>query len=115
MASGDCIPGRRRPDTPLGCLPDDLQLGDYWKCTRPSDGLPVIVKDCPSNLTNMQWFIYGPKAGLGCATIPHHTVREEDDGTASIRPGDGSSNSVVVTDGKELWHGYLDHGVWKEV
>jgi hypothetical protein len=43
-----------------------------------------------------------------------HTVREEDDGTISVRPGDGSSNSILIKYRAEptWWHGYIEHGVW---
>jgi hypothetical protein len=40
-------------------------------------------------------------------------VREHEDGTISVRPGDGSSNSILITghDG-EQYHGYIECGVW---
>lgn len=43
--------------------------------------------------------------------LPVHTVREHEDGTISVRPGDGSSNSILVKQGDgQQWRGYIDHG-----
>jgi hypothetical protein len=48
------------------------------------------------------------------ANLRAHTVREHDDGTISVRPGDGSSNSILVTRRpEESWHGYVDHNDWQ--
>lgn len=105
--------GRRRPDTAMDRLPNDLEPGDYWKCLRPYDKLPMNISGNPSNLTGTMWMFSAPN-GHGVGTLTLHTVREEEDGTASIRPGDGSSNSVLINSGEHTWHGYLEHGVWKE-
>lgn len=105
--------GRRRPDAALDDLPEDLQHGDYWRVLQPSTGEPMTSGD-PGNLTGGVWMCYFDGGGVG--TLSKHTVREEDDGTASIRPGDGSSNSVLVTRGDaEVFHGYLEHGEWRPV
>jgi hypothetical protein len=42
-------------------------------------------------------------------------VREEDDGTISVRPGDGSSNSILLSGAfGKTWHGYIEHGEWSK-
>lgn len=102
--------GRRRDDTRIGDLPDDLQHGDYWRLTN-SEGEPLTT-DEPSNLTGAVWMVWFDQ---GAGTLSKHTVREEDDGTASIRPGDGSSNSVLIKGHRGEFHGYLERGVWSEV
>lgn len=104
--------GTRRADVPLGELPDDPQPGDYWKYVK-DDGTP-LHSDEPSNLTGTVWGIRVPEKGLSIATLTKHTVREHEDGTISVRPDDGSSNSILVTgpDGKS-WHGYIEHGDWR--
>jgi hypothetical protein len=107
--------GRRLPDTVFGELPDfegDYRPGDYWKYTR-DDGSPMDVKE-PTNLTGSAWGFYSPIGGIG--TMMSHTVREEGDGTISVRPNDGSSNSILFngSDGQS-WHGYIEHGVWNHV
>ncbi len=105
------LQGRRLPDTEGGWFPDgDIRAGDYWKVLGETSA-------APSNLTGTVWFVVapGPKPGQKMyARLTLHTVREEEDGTISIRSGDGSSNSVLVQRGPdELWHGYIEHGVWK--
>ncbi|MBB3041231.1 hypothetical protein [Nocardioides soli] len=116
--------GRRLPDTVLSELPvdyDDLQPGDYWKVMSRKDPAvpltPDVLKHGTSpengNLTNTVWGIVTPLGQYAMLSI--HTVREHEDGTISIRPGDGSSNSVLVRGGPHglSWHGYVDHGVWE--
>jgi hypothetical protein len=106
------LKGRRRPDREWGDhdLPDDLQPGDYWKCV----GLD-LDDNYPSNLTRTVWMFMSPD-GHGVGTLMQHTVRENEDGTITIAPGDGSSNSVLHKSGHgHTWHGYVDHGVWKSV
>jgi hypothetical protein len=114
--------GRRRPDVHFGQLPDDLQPGDYWKYVD-DDGQPLSARAhcggesgrAAQNLTDTMWGFYSPD-GNGCGTLAYHTVREHADGTISIRPGDGSSNSVLHSGGAKglTWHGYVEHGVWRE-
>ena len=115
MAAGDTTQGRRRDDLPLDDLPDDIQPGDYWKCLVADGSRPVEVTDRPSNLTGGMWMFMAPN-GCGIGSLRAHTVRENDDGTATIAPGDGSSNSVLINgSGARSWHGYLERGVWREV
>lgn len=100
--------GRRLPDTQWGSLPDDIRPGDYWKCV----GIELGDKH-PTNLTRTVWQFYSPD-GNGVGTLIQHTVRENDDGTITVAPGDGSSNSILHSGGAagKSWHGYIDHGVW---
>jgi hypothetical protein len=114
--------GRRRSDVRFGDLPDDLRPGDYWRYTvgegsaeRPASAKAMYGDRAAGNLTDGVWGYYSPD-GNGIGTLAAHTVREHDDGTISIRPGDGSSNSVLHSGGREgkTWHGYVDHGVWNE-
>lgn len=132
MAAGDTTQGRRREDTRYFDLPDDLQPGDYWRCLRRDEPVPYHADDAlgergpavdRGNLTGGVWGIMAPNGAIGCLTL--HTVREEDDRTISVRPGDGSSNSILVTEERWdeeteakvslTWHGYIERGVWREV
>lgn len=113
MSSGDTYQGRRREDVRFGELPHDLELGDYWKYLN-GDG-QSIRSSTSENLTGTVWGFYGPVPGAGVGTLMHHTVREHEDGTATIAPGDGSSNSVLTSGRSVSWHGYLERGVWREV
>lgn len=105
--------GRRRPDLPLRETHDDLQPGDYWKISDRT-------VENPSNLTGTCWFVVAPVAteggGYALGRLEYHTVREEDDGTISVRPGDGSSNSIDIKSARGYrWHGFVEHGVFTAV
>lgn len=101
------LAGRRRPDLPLSEIHDDLQPGDYWKIAN-------LTCVNPTNLTGTAWFVVAPcGAGFAIGRLEKHTVREHDDGTISVRPSDGSSNSIKITGAHGCeWHGYIEHGVW---
>lgn len=114
MAAGESTPGRRREDMPLDCLPLDMRPGDYWRCLVTDGSRPVEVTDRPSNLTGAMWMFMAPN-GCGVGSLRAHTVREHEDGTATIAAGDGSSNSVLIGGAGRSWHGYMDRGVWREV
>jgi hypothetical protein len=123
------VTGRHRGDVRYGDLPDDLRLGDIWRYVG-EDGSPLSARGHANgadpqapvhgNLTDEMWGyvvpMTSPSGSPGIGTLVLHTVRTEDDGTVSIRPGDGSSNSVLHTSrwkGEERqWHGYVEHCVW---
>ena len=105
------LTGRRRPDSLRSELPDDIKPGDYWRAMDVE--LPPGY--APGNLTRTAWYVVAPELGFGVAILTQHTVREEDDGTISVRPGDGSSNSILVTGAHgKTWHGYIEHGEWRK-
>lgn len=139
----DPLVGQRLADTVMDeGLPDpfksfeDIPVGGYWKMLNRRDGKPLDVHTLADqrwwnnsgmqdpkfnqNLTGTVWSYKDPNGKYGMMSI--HTVREEADGTISVRPGDGSSNSILNTwevidrpDLTQTWHGYIEHGVWKEV
>ena len=113
--------GRRRPDTRFGELPDDLQPGDYWRYIvgegadeRPASAAAMYGDRAAGNLTDGVWGYYSPD-GNGIGTLAAHTVREHEDGTISVLPGDGSSNSILHIGGARglTWHGYIYNGEWR--
>ena len=81
--------GRRIPDPgdswAAGTGP---QPGDYWSA---ADG----------------WHAVTP-TGLWCA-LRNHAVTTHDDGTITVSP------SILVSNGEggEVWHGFLERGVWR--
>jgi len=107
--------GRRLADTVFGRLPGEWKAGAYWKVVN-DDGTPMLVNE-PGNLTKTVWRVAAPMTyGYALGTLTKHTVREHDDGTISVRPGDGSSNSILITGHHgEQWHGYIERGVWRQV
>lgn len=111
--------GRRRTDARFGELPDNVQPGDIWRYIS-GDGTPVSAaalyhdRNMSGNLTDEVWG-YMPPDGNGIGTLALHTVRSHEDGTVSVRPGDGSSNSILHSgDTGQVWHGYIEHNVWAE-
>ncbi len=109
--------GRRRPDQIRGRIPKNIRAGDYWKVLDNS-GAPIAVTGEPGNLTGTEWMVAAPigdSVGFGVGRLTKHTVREEDDGTISVRPGDGSSNSILITGAHGAqFHGYIEHGEWSD-
>lgn len=110
-------PGRRRADTIEGDLPPEIAIGDYWKILA-ADGTPKR-SPCATNLTGTCWHLAVPlgrgEDAYSLANLMMHTVREHADGTISVLPGDGSSNSILVTRRpKETWHGYVRNGILSE-
>jgi hypothetical protein len=110
------LQGRRREDTKLGDLPPDILPGDYWKILD-ADGTPK-KSTAASNLTRTCWHVAVPlgegEDAYSLGNLINHTVREHEDGTISVLPGDGSSNSILISRGKKSWHGYVRHGVLEE-
>lgn len=75
-------------------LPDDTgrfdgESGSYWRLRGA-------------------WYCVTPNGHAGA--LGSHDVVEHDDGTVTVSP------SILVSDHTgELWHGYLERGVWREV
>jgi hypothetical protein len=66
------------------------EVGEYGK--HPFDG---------------HWIAITPN-GHG-ANLSRHTVTEHEDGTITVSP------SILVSDRTgQLWHGFLERGVWRE-
>lgn len=47
--------------------------------------------------------------GNHTGSLEKHTVVEHDDGTITVSP------SILIDDGRNEWHGYLERGVWRAV
>lgn len=106
------------------CAPDQLSPGEY---TKQPVTMPYGTFDV--------WWVCTPNGLLGRLSMPDdvaagrvsgcHHVEEHDDGTISVLPQPGNSNSILVqgwpldgglrAEGEPLksWHGYIDHGVWR--
>lgn len=57
-----------------------------------------------------EWWIHTPD-GKFYGDITNHTVTEHEDGTITASP------SILTPDTgtRPQWHGYLEHGIWREV
>jgi hypothetical protein len=88
MAQGTPTPGRRLPDNSPG---RDHQPGDYslqtW--TKPP-----------------QWWVRDP-AGALRSLGPGHAVLVHADGSITVRPS-------ILDPKPGGWHGWLEHGSWRE-
>ena len=81
--------GRRLPDDTTEWTEDTRPIGGYWKI-------------------NGQWHGMTPNGEM--CNMSAHTITEHEDGTITVSP------SILVTRGRErteLWHGYLERGVWR--
>jgi hypothetical protein len=52
--------------------------------------------------------------GYLIGTLAAHTVREHEDRSISVLPGDGSSNSILISNQRGSWHGFIYAGVFEE-
>jgi uncharacterized protein YqcC (DUF446 family) len=55
--------GRRREDTPLDRLPEDLQHGDYWRVLSTNG--EHMTSESPTNLTGQVWMCWLLIRGMG--------------------------------------------------
>lgn len=57
------------------------------------------------------WFARPPHGSVG--SLRNHEITEHEDGTITVSP------SILITthdkNEQTVWHGYLEHGVWREV
>lgn len=111
--------GRRLPD---GEWFEDHSPGDYGRVliTKTRDGQEFQEWDwfvcCPDGSTTVLWVNEDDRHGNW------HIITEHDDGSitvgGSIMGGQIVPTVVLVGEVKgpgDFWHGYLEHGVWREV
>lgn len=110
--------GRRLEDRELGNEHLNPEIGDYW-LVLDHDGTRLKANH-PENLTGTCWYVTVPLHGKPqTGFLRLHTVRQEDDGSISVRPNDGSSNSILVKQKyagvEDEWHGYVERGYFRSV
>lgn len=77
--------GRRLPDGEHG--PGNFLPGDYWQ-------------------SSIGWICITPNGHMG--NLSKHRVTEHQDSTITVAP------SILVSNSKgELWHGFLERGIWR--
>lgn len=97
--------GRRLHPDENGWFNQKLEPGDYVKVDpqRMADGSPLadwVRKKYP------MWLCCSPNGHA--ANLQRHTVVEHEDGTITVSP------SILISDNTgELWHGYLERGVYR--
>jgi len=101
-------PGVRLQGTDHETL-DNLKSGEYVLFDNPYTGTKQWFGCCPTEKSEdpKSPFFHSVICGLGA-----HDVVEHEDGTITVSP------SILVTrrtDEPQLWHGYLQQGIWKEL
>ena len=85
--------GHRLPDSTDRSCPD-MQPGDYVK------------------IHGIGWYCMTPNGHAG--NLSNHLIKEHDDGSITVSPS--IKLSIQRNDGRgevELWHGYLELGLWR--
>lgn len=59
------------------------------------------------------WYACTPNGHYG--NLSNHLVIEHDDGTITVSPSILVSGYDYDVGKKTTWHGFLEHGVWREV
>lgn len=105
--------GRRiQPDE--NGYPPKLEAGDYVRVAplRAGDGREFTDDEKSKWWNQPYWMCCSPNGHAG--TLSAHTVVEHEDGTITVSPSilirtsqDGGQTMI------DLWHGYLEHGVWR--
>lgn len=83
----------------------------------PAEQLPVDVEKALLSVPGAvagpwrgQWMVNTPNGHLGMINTKKWTIIEHEDGTITVSP----SISVRNAD-QELWHGFLEAGIWRSV
>jgi hypothetical protein len=71
---------------------EQIKPGDYFKWRK-------------------KWWCSSPNGHIG--GLGNHTIVEHDDGTITVSPSIVISGSDAQGKPVELWHGFLERGVWR--
>ena len=96
--------GQRLPDAPTD--PEGIVYPDGYSPSNepPAGGYWIGAHGRKRRV----WYCTTPNGHVGC--LASHNVTEHEDGTITVSP------SILVTHGSdEVWHGYLERGVWRSV
>lgn len=102
------IPGKRIYQTDHEAL-DKLQPGEYMLFDNPYTSKKSWYGVCPTETNEDP---HSPFFHPVLCNLDAHSVVEHENGTITVSP------SILVTrriDEPQLWHGYLQQGVWKEL
>ena len=111
MSAGDVTPGTRLPDAVFG------KPGPGWDAFENKPianvaGTPSGRTCAPGSYMKVDYdgkdelYIVDPRGEIG--RISTHTITWHEDGTVTVSP----SIAPYEPGG---WHGYLEHGIWREV
>ena len=88
-----------------------MASGDTLQGQRTDGGDPYFWPEGSYGRFAELWFVKTPGGHSG--DLSKHDVTENDDGTITVSP------SILVSTRRngqdvQLWHGYLERGVWRE-
>lgn len=112
MAAGDTMQGRR---VEMGESIWSWELGDYCPVFHDDGRVKALWFKLPSGSAGR---ILAIGSGEGSDDDPEWTITIEDDETVTVAP---SIEQQAIPDERNpdaaipYWHGYLEHGVWREV
>ena len=88
-----------------------MAAGDKTQGTRVEiqDGYHVLKRGEYGKAADGIWYARAPGGQLG--NLSAHEVTAHPDGTISVQP----SIQIDARTVERSWHGYLEHGVWREV
>jgi len=74
---------------------------------NPGDVLPLLAEpgDYGKDESGL-WYCRPPVTGVSAGCLSAHQVIEHDDGTITVSP------SILITDGRRTYHGFLIRGEW---
>jgi hypothetical protein len=77
------------------------------------DSDPVTLRAGEYGFWQGRWYSRAPIGHI--SDLTNHTVTEHEDGTITVSPSILVSGYDNEKQEKTVWHGYLEHGVWREV
>jgi hypothetical protein len=77
---------------------------------RLNDNCTELDRGEYSKHSNGFWWIKTPNGMLARLNPKIHSIVENPNNTISVSP----SILITVPDGAMSWHGYLEHGVWRQ-
>lgn len=103
--------GRRVEPDENGHITFRMEPGDYCKVdpVRKGDGQEFTEEEKGQWWNKPYWVCCSPNGHGG--SLANHDITEHEDGTITVSP------SILIRDskGNELWHGFLERGVWRSV
>jgi hypothetical protein len=81
-------------------------IGKRVELVPQEGGFQLLESGEYGKWTDGSWYGCTPN-GHGC-NLTAHSVTEHDDGTITVSP-----SILVSKNADELWHGFLEHGVWR--
>lgn len=109
--------GKRIQPDENGWVTGVLNPGDYVRLApvRKGDGSPLTEDQKQKWWFKPYWMCCAPNGH--CVNLANHQVEEHEDGTITVTPSiiisRGGPASAGAEPYEQLWHGFLERGVWR--